>query len=143
MGFFDNLYDEAVKAADWTKEAALNVLTVGGHSKLNETRAKYEIQCADLEASERSYREADASFHASMPALNTETRRSAELLQDAKGLVERLSWNAQSSNPLGIGKIQPPSMVSVDRVLSEINTVADSAKGLGVGATAGAGAWFL
>ncbi len=143
MEFWDEFASEVLSLVQKSKEFGLNVATAGGHHKLKNAIENYKSCYSDYEGSKALYEQAAVFLRDSRASVDSRVKESVELLTDARDMVERVSWNARSSNLPEHSDIEVPSLHTVDRVLSDINTAMESARGTGFGAAAGAGAWLL
>jgi hypothetical protein len=105
---FDTIWTVIKDTAKRGGEAATFIMTAGGSGAIEKSIAAYQNELSKHEASARDFRAAESDFRSEVNLLGKETEECIKLLNDAKDLVERLSYSAmrsQSQQFLGLGRL--------------------------------------
>lgn len=140
---FDTFAVHAVRILKGSKKLLLNVATAGGHYRVEQAKQNHEARRCEYKASQYAYESAKNALQDSVSLLNAEAMHCAQLLSDARDIVERLSWKETTSNLPELANFAMSSMVNVDSVLREIDTAIESGRAAEIGAATGAAAWLL
>jgi len=140
---FDTIWTAIKDTAKRGGEAATFIMTAGGSGAIEKSIAAHQSELSKHEVSASDFRAAESDFRSEVNLLGKETEECIKLLNDAKDLVERLSYSAMRSAIPTLPGFSPPDICSVRETIANFDAAIVAGKGAGLGVAASTGAWIL
>jgi hypothetical protein len=139
----EQLWEKMKETAKNVGEVAMNVVTVGGYSALQESIAAYDAQLERHRESVNSFETANSGFRSAVESLGTETTECMTLLKASQEFVQRLSYSQFLSKLPNLPVFDTPDLSRVAATLARFDAAINAGVGAGLGLAASTGAWVL